>query len=58
MNYAKAGRFQQAVQSARKAADLARAAGDEALARQIERRVELYKQNKPLDGSSIKINQE
>ena len=53
MNYAKAGRFQEAVQSARKAADLARAAGNEVLAQQIERRMELYKQNKPLDSTSI-----
>ena len=58
MNYAKAGRFQQAVQSARKAVDLARAAGQEALAQQIERRLELYKQNKPLEGSSIESSQE
>lgn len=53
MNYARAGRFQEAIQSARKAAELARAAGQEALAQQIERRAELYKQNKSLDGSSI-----
>jgi len=58
MNYAKAGRFQQAVQSARKAVDLARAAGQEALAQQIERRLELYKQNKPLEGSSIESSQD
>ncbi|HCO94120.1 MAG TPA: hypothetical protein DIU00_09245 [Phycisphaerales bacterium] len=47
MNYARSGRFQEAVQSARKAADLARAAGQEILAQQIESRIELYKQNKP-----------
>ncbi len=47
MNYARAGRFQEAVQSARKAADLARAAGQEIFAQQIESRIELYKQNKP-----------
>jgi tetratricopeptide (TPR) repeat protein len=58
MNYARAGRFQEAVQSARKAADLARAAGAEELAQQIERRIELYKQNKALDGSSINSNDE
>jgi tetratricopeptide (TPR) repeat protein len=58
MNYARAGRFQQAVLSARKAADLARAARQESLAQQIERRLELYKQNKPLDGSSIESSQE
>jgi tetratricopeptide (TPR) repeat protein len=48
-NYARAGRFQEAVQSAQKAADLARAAGQETLAQQIERRIELYRQNKPLE---------
>jgi tetratricopeptide (TPR) repeat protein len=58
MNYARTGQFQQAVQSARKAANLARAAGQEALAQQIERRLELYKQNKPLEGSSIESSQE
>jgi tetratricopeptide (TPR) repeat protein len=58
MNYARAGRFQEAVQSARKAADLARAAGQEALAQQIERRIELYKQNKSLDSSPINSNDE
>jgi tetratricopeptide (TPR) repeat protein len=47
INYAKSGQYQKAVSSARKAADLARAAGQEALAQQIERRIELYKQNKP-----------
>jgi tetratricopeptide (TPR) repeat protein len=53
MNYARAGRFQEAVQSAQKAIELAHAAGQEALAQQIERRMELYKQNKSLDGTSI-----
>ncbi len=47
INYARAGRFQEAIQSARKAADLARTAGQETLAQQIERRIELYRQNKP-----------
>jgi len=47
INYARTGRFQEAIQSARKAADLARAAGQETLAQQIERRIELYRQNKP-----------
>jgi len=58
MNYARAGQFQQAVHSARKAADLARAAGQESLAQQIERRIELYRQNKSLDGSSTNSTQE
>ena len=46
MNYAKTGQYQKAVLSAQKAVDLARAAGQEVLAQQIERRIELYKQNK------------
>ena len=58
MNYAKAGRFQEALQSARKAADLARAAGQETLAQQIERRIELYKQNKPLENPSTRDSDE
>jgi tetratricopeptide (TPR) repeat protein len=45
--YAQAGRFREAVQSAEKALALARAAGKEALAKQIAGRLELYKQNKP-----------
>jgi len=47
MNYAKTGQYQKAVLSAQKAVDLARAAGQETLAQQIEQRIELYKQNKP-----------
>ena len=46
MNYATAGRFQEAIVSTQKACDLARAAGDETLAQYIERRLELYRQNK------------
>lgn len=46
MNYANAGRFQEAIVSARKAISLARAAGAENLAREIEAQVELYKQNR------------
>jgi tetratricopeptide (TPR) repeat protein len=54
MNYAKAGQFEQAIQAARKACDLARAAGDETLAQHIEKRIELYKQKKLSDGSAVK----
>jgi tetratricopeptide (TPR) repeat protein len=46
MNYARAGRFQEAIASANKAIILARAAGLEKMARDIEAQVELYKQNK------------
>jgi Flp pilus assembly protein TadD len=46
MNYATAGRFQEAIVSTQKACDLARAAGDETLLQYIERRLELYRQNK------------
>jgi tetratricopeptide (TPR) repeat protein len=58
MNYARAGRFREAILSTQKACDLARAAGDEMLARYIERRLELYKQNKPSEDSSTRNNQE
>ncbi len=54
MNYAKSGQYQKAVLSARKAADLARAAGKESFAQQIEQRIELYKQNKPLENPSTR----
>jgi len=54
MNYAKSGQYQKAVLSARKAADLARAAGKESLAQQIEQRIELYKQNQPLENPSTR----
>jgi len=47
INYASAGRFREAVSSAEKAFNLARAAGKEDLAQQIKERIELYKQNKP-----------
>jgi len=46
MNYARAGRFQEAIASANKAIVLARAAGLEKMARDIEAQVELYKQNR------------
>jgi len=58
INYARAGRFQEAIQSARKAADLARAAGQETLAQQIEQRIELYRQNKPLENSPMRDDNE
>jgi len=54
MNYARAGRFREAILSAQKAVDLARTAGEEMLAQQIERRIELYKQNKPIGDSSTR----
>jgi tetratricopeptide (TPR) repeat protein len=46
MSYARAGQFQEAILSAKKALDLARAAGEEDLAREIEARIELYRQSK------------
>jgi tetratricopeptide (TPR) repeat protein len=52
MAYAEAGRFPEAVLSAQKALGLARAAGAEAAVKDIERRIELYKQNKRSDDSS------
>ncbi len=58
INYAKTGQYQKAILSARKAADLARAAGQEALAQQIERRIELYKQNQPLENPSARDGDE
>ena len=54
MNYAKAGRFSEAVFSAQKALKLARAFGDTQLAAQIEQRIQLYRQNKPLPDFTIK----
>jgi tetratricopeptide (TPR) repeat protein len=56
MNYASAGRFKEAIVSTQKARDLARAAGDETLAQYIERRLELYKQNKPAEDYPVKNN--
>ena len=47
MNYAREGRFREAIVSAEKALNLARAAGEEDLAREIEARIEGYKQNEP-----------
>jgi tetratricopeptide (TPR) repeat protein len=50
-NYAKAGKFREAVLSAQKALNLARNAGEEQLAQRIQKRLELYKQNKPPSNS-------
>jgi len=50
--YAEIGRFSEAVLVTEKAVNLARAAGQEQRALQIQKRLEFYKQNKPL-GSSI-----
>jgi tetratricopeptide (TPR) repeat protein len=52
INYARAGRFREAILSTQKACDLARTAGDETLARHIEQRLDLYRQNKPPDDST------
>jgi len=46
MEYAKAGQFQEAIASAEKALGLARAAGREDLTREIEIKIELYKEGK------------
>ncbi|MGA2030652.1 MAG: tetratricopeptide repeat protein [Thermoguttaceae bacterium] len=46
-SYAGAGRFSEALTEARKALDLARAAGKESLARQISARIENYSRNQP-----------
>jgi len=56
-NYAKAGRFREAILSAQKALNLARAAGDRQLAQEIEQRIELYRQSKPLTNLTIKPGQ-
>ena len=45
--YAEAGRFHQALQSAQKAVELALAKGHAELARDIEKRMQLYKAGKP-----------
>ncbi len=50
--YAEAGRFDEAVTSARKALELARRAGREGLAREIEARVRLYESGRPFRVSS------
>jgi tetratricopeptide (TPR) repeat protein len=47
ISYSRIGRFNEAISSAEKAAKLARAAGNEQLAKDIEDRIELYKQNRP-----------
>lgn len=50
--YAKIGRFSEAVKVTEKAVNLARAAGQEQRAQQIQKRLELYKQNITPAGSS------
>ncbi|MBW1772609.1 MAG: tetratricopeptide repeat protein [Deltaproteobacteria bacterium] len=45
--YAEAGRFQEAVRTARKSLNLARSAGDVDLAEEVEKRLLLYKAEKP-----------
>jgi tetratricopeptide (TPR) repeat protein len=57
MSYAEQRRFSEAVLSAEKAISLANAAGDVKYAQQISKSLELYKQNKTLDSTSIN-NQE
>ena len=49
VNYARVGQFPEAILSAQKALELARAAGNDDLARQIEERLELYEQDKPYE---------
>ena len=49
VNYARVGQFPEAILSAQKALELARAAGNDDLARQIEERLEFYKQDKPYE---------
>jgi hypothetical protein len=44
--YAETGQFDRAVETARKAVDLARAAGQGAAAQDIEKRLELYQAGK------------
>ncbi len=44
--YAEAGRFEQAVRTAKKSIELARSAGDENLAQEVEHRLGLYRSNK------------
>jgi tetratricopeptide (TPR) repeat protein len=55
-NYAKAGRFREAIASAQKALNLALAAGDNQLVQEIELRIALYRQNKSPDNLVIKPN--
>jgi len=47
MNYAKAGQLREAISCAEKALKLARAAGEEGFAREIEAQMELYKRKEP-----------
>jgi Flp pilus assembly protein TadD len=54
INYAKAGRFREAISSAQKALTLALAAGDNQFAQEIEQRLELYKQGRCPDNFVIK----
>ena len=56
INYAEARRFSEAVLSAEKALDRANAAGDVRLVQEINKSLEFYKQNKPLNDSSTKNN--
>ena len=55
--YAKARRFPEAILLAKKALALARAAGNNRLAKEIQQRIELYKQNKSVTDSAIKPQQ-
>ena len=45
--YAEAGRFQEAVKTAEKALELARSSGQKDLVKEIESRIELYRERKP-----------
>jgi tetratricopeptide (TPR) repeat protein len=54
VNYAKAGRFREAIVSAQKALNLALAAGDNQLAQEIEQRIVLYRQNRSVSDIVIK----
>lgn len=54
INYAKAGRFREAISSAQKALTLALAAGDNQFAQEIQQRIELYKQGRRPDNFVIK----
>ncbi|HCO96722.1 MAG TPA: hypothetical protein DIU00_22750 [Phycisphaerales bacterium] len=54
--YAGIGRFQDAIVSAGKALELAQAGGNKQITEQITRRIELYKQNKPLSDTKEKTD--
>ena len=51
--YAENGRFNDAIETAQRAAQLATAQGEPALANQIEQDVDLYRRHAPLRDSSI-----